>query len=58
MDGWIHSFVKRHPEKIFEIKSLPQENRRLEVPRVLLEAAVEEFRDHIHHSSAELVCHS
>jgi hypothetical protein len=53
--GWVDSFIKRHPDQLFETKSIPQENPRLEVPRVFLEAAIEGFRDHVHHSCAELV---
>jgi hypothetical protein len=53
--GWVDSFSTRHPDKLFETKSAPRENPRLEVPRSFLEAAVEAFWDHVHHSCAELV---
>jgi hypothetical protein len=53
--GWIDSFVTRHSEQLFETKSVPQENPRLEVPRAFLDAAVEGFRAHVHGACAELV---
>jgi hypothetical protein len=39
----------------FETKSIPQENLRLEVPRVFLEAVTDGFRDRVHNACAELV---
>jgi hypothetical protein len=53
--GWVDSFVIRHAHELFETKSIPQENPRLEVPRVFLEAAIDGFRDHVHNACAELV---
>jgi hypothetical protein len=47
--------ITRHAHEIFETKSIPQENPRLEVPRVFLKAAIDEFRDHVHNACAELV---
>lgn len=53
--GWVNSFVRRHSDKLFQTKSIPQENPRLQVPRVFLEAALEGFRDHVHGACAELL---
>jgi hypothetical protein len=53
--GWIDSFITGHAHQLFETKSIPQENTRLEVPRVFLEAAIDGFRDHVHNGCAELV---
>jgi hypothetical protein len=53
--GWVYSFLIRHSDELFETKSVPQENPRLEVPRGFLEAAIQEFRDHVHNACAELV---
>jgi hypothetical protein len=35
--GWVNSFVLRHSDGIFKTKSTPQEQQRLQVPRMLLE---------------------
>jgi hypothetical protein len=53
--GWVDSFVTRHAAELCETKSVPQENPRLDVPRVFLEAEIEAFREHVHHVWAELV---
>jgi hypothetical protein len=53
--GWVDSFITRHAYKLFETKSIPQENPRLEMPRIFLEAAIDGFRDHVHNACAELV---
>jgi hypothetical protein len=50
----VDSFVKRHAGQGFETKSIPQENPRLEVSRVVLEAAIEGFREHVHNACGEL----
>jgi hypothetical protein len=41
--------------RAFEIKSIPKENPRLEVPRVFHEAAIDGFRDYVHNVCAEFV---
>jgi hypothetical protein len=53
--GWVDSFLTRHSAELFETKSVPQENPRLDVPRVFLEAVIEAFREPAHHACAELV---
>jgi hypothetical protein len=53
--GWVDSFIPRHAPELFETNSIPQENPRLEVPRVFLEAAIDGFRDHVHNVCTELV---
>jgi hypothetical protein len=35
--GWVNSFVLRHPDKIIKMKSVPQEQQRLQVRRMFLE---------------------
>jgi hypothetical protein len=35
--GWVNSFVRRHSDQIFKTKSTPQEEQRLQVPRMFLE---------------------
>jgi hypothetical protein len=52
--GWVDSFITRHAHELFETKSIPQDNLRLEVPRIFLEAAIDVFRDHVHNACAEL----
>jgi hypothetical protein len=52
---WIDSFLTRYAEQLFETKSGPQDNRRLEVPRVFPYAGLDGFRDHVHHAYPELV---
>jgi hypothetical protein len=53
--GWVDSFLTRHAEQLFEIKSVLQEKPRLEVPRVFLQAALDGLRDHIYQACAELM---
>lgn len=53
--GWVDSFIHRHTAGLFETKSLPQENPRLQVPRIFLERAIECLRGHVPGSVAELV---
>jgi hypothetical protein len=53
--GWVDSFITGHAHERFEIKSIPQENPRLEVPRVFPEALIDGFRDHVHNAYAEFV---
>jgi hypothetical protein len=53
--GWVDSFLFRHGAELFETKSSPQENQRLEVPRVFLEAAIEGIRTHVQNACADLV---
>jgi hypothetical protein len=45
--GWVDSFLSRHAADLFETKSSPQENQRLGVPRVFLEAAIDSIRTHV-----------
>jgi hypothetical protein len=35
--GWVNSFVLPHSDQIFKTKSTPQEQQRLQVPRIFLE---------------------
>jgi hypothetical protein len=51
----VNSFIIRHAHELFETKSIPEENPRLEVPRVFLEAAIDGFRDYVHNACAEFV---
>jgi hypothetical protein len=54
--GWVDSFLSRHVAELFETKSSPQENERLEVPRGFLEAVIECIRTHVQNACADLVC--
>jgi hypothetical protein len=53
--GWVDSFIEHHSEELYQTKSIPQENPRLEMPRVSLDAAIDSLRHHVHGSCAELV---
>jgi hypothetical protein len=53
-NGLIH-FGPNMPHNFFEAKSSTQANQRLEVPRGLLEAAVEGMQIHAYNTCAELV---
>jgi hypothetical protein len=53
--GWVDSFLSRHVAERFEKKSSPQENQRVEVPRVFLEVAIEGIRTHVQNTCADLV---
>jgi hypothetical protein len=53
--GWVDSFLSRHAAELFETKSSPQENEKLEMPRVFLEAAIEGIRTHVQTACADFV---
>jgi hypothetical protein len=53
--GWGDSFLTRQATQFLETKSVPQENPRLEIIRVFLQAGFDEFRDHIYQAYTELV---
>jgi hypothetical protein len=53
--GWVDSFLSRHAAELFEMKNFAQENQRLEVPRVFLEAAIEGIRTHVQNNCVDLV---
>jgi hypothetical protein len=53
--GWVDSFILRHREDLFETKSTPQEEVRLEVPRAFLDETTRCLREHVQGMKAELV---
>jgi transposase len=53
--GWVNSFVLRHALEIIPTKSSPQEEQRLQVPRVFLDRAIQELNEHVKRCIAELV---
>jgi hypothetical protein len=53
--GWVDSFLPCHRDELSGTKSVTLEDSRLQVPRVLLEAAIEAIRTLIHDPCAELV---
>jgi hypothetical protein len=53
--GWVNSFVRRHSDQIFKTKSTPQEQQRLQVPRMFLERTVQDLKEHVQGCVAELV---
>jgi hypothetical protein len=53
--GWVDSFLSRSAAELFEAKSSPQENQRLEVPRIFFEAVIEGIQTHVQNSCANLV---
>jgi transposase len=53
--GWVDSFLSRHAGELFETKRSPQENQRLDVPRVFLKAAIEGIRTHVQNVCVDLV---
>jgi hypothetical protein len=53
--GLVNSVVLRHPGTIIETKSVPQEQQRLQVPRLFLERTVHDLNEHIQGCVAELV---
>jgi hypothetical protein len=52
--GWVDSFVKSQADHLFETESTPQENPRLEVPQIVLEAAVQGLRVYVYNACTEL----
>jgi hypothetical protein len=53
--GWVDSFILRHEADLTERKSTPQEEVRLEVPRLLLDETIPRLRHHVQGMKAELV---
>jgi hypothetical protein len=53
--GWVDSFILRHSGELFETKSIPQENPRLQVPREFLVATVGGIEEEIQGSIRDLV---
>jgi hypothetical protein len=53
--GWVNSLLSQHADEVFETRSSPQENQRLEVPRALLGAGIEDIKTHIQNARAELI---
>jgi hypothetical protein len=52
---WANSFVLRHSDQIFNTKSTPQEQQRVQVPRMFLERTVQNLKEHVQGCVAELV---
>jgi hypothetical protein len=52
---WVDSFILRHKADLFETKSTPQEDARLEVPRAFLDEMVNYLREHVQGIKSELV---
>jgi hypothetical protein len=53
--GWLDALILRQQENLAETKSTPQEDMRLEVPRVFLNATVHHLRQYVQGMKAELV---
>jgi hypothetical protein len=53
--GLVNSFVLRHPDKTIKTKSVPQEQQRLQVPRMFLQRAVYDLNEHVHGCVDKLV---
>jgi hypothetical protein len=53
--GWVNSFVLRHLDDVIQTKSAPQEEQRLQVPRVFLKRTVKALHDHVQGCVADLV---
>jgi hypothetical protein len=51
----VDPFVKCRSEQLFETKGIPQENPKLEVPRIFLEATREGLQDCVRNLCAERV---
>jgi hypothetical protein len=53
--GWVDSFIGRHLAQLIETKSMPQEEPRLKVPRVFLDATLHAMAYPVHGRPADLV---
>jgi hypothetical protein len=53
--GCVNSVVLRHSDQIFKTKSTHQEQQRLQVPRMFLERAVQDLKEHVQRYVSELV---
>jgi hypothetical protein len=52
---WANLFVGRHLDRLAETYSTPQEDSRLSVPRIFLDATINCLSEHVHDQPAELV---
>jgi hypothetical protein len=53
--GWVNSFVLRHPDEIIQTKSVPQQQHRLQVTRMVIDKTVQNMNEHVQGCMAELV---
>jgi hypothetical protein len=53
--GWVDSFISRHTDELTEKKSSPQEEKRLQVPRVFLEETIRTMHETIPGRPSQLV---
>jgi hypothetical protein len=53
--GWVSSFIDRHIDGIYQMKSSPQETERLEVPRCFLGQMLLRISEFVQGRPAELV---
>jgi hypothetical protein len=53
--GWVDSFISGHADELTEKKSSPQEETRLQVPRVFLEKTIRTIHETIQGRPSELV---
>jgi hypothetical protein len=51
----VDSFISRHSDHLCETRRIPQENPRLGVPRAIIDAAAQSFREHVHSPCTELI---
>jgi hypothetical protein len=55
MKGWVDSFIGRHLTQLIETKSMPQEEPRLQVLRLFLDATLRSMAEAVHGCPADLV---
>jgi hypothetical protein len=53
--GWVNSFVLHYSDEIIQTTHSPQEEQRLQVPRLFLERTVQNLNEYIQGCTAELV---
>ena len=53
--GWVDSFIGRHLTELIETTSTPQEEPRLQVPRIFLDETIQAMKEAVHLRPADLV---
>jgi hypothetical protein len=53
--GWVNSFLGRHWEGSYLVKSVSQETQRLEIPRCFLEKTIRDIHEYVQGRPTEIV---
>jgi hypothetical protein len=53
--GWVNSFVVRPSDEVIQTRNCPQEEERLQIPRVFLERIIQSLHNYIQGCVADLM---